>query len=85
MLLTLRYDAPLSNGGFKSNLRRYTAVFLTLMSVFTARMPEWQGLTLVHFWLNAGTFCWIRWVHGFPPVYYIRQGGTGRYDQNSLG
>jgi len=28
-----------------------------------------QGLTVVHFQLNVSTFCWIRWVHDFPPVY----------------
>jgi len=31
--------------------------------------PSTQGLTLVHFRLNVSTFCWIRWVHDFPPVY----------------
>ena len=28
-----------------------------------------RGLHSPTFRLNVSTFCWIRWVHDFPPVY----------------
>ena len=35
-----------------------------------------RGLRSSTFRLNVSTFCWIRWVHGFPQS--IRQGDMGR-------
>jgi len=39
----------------------------------TEEEPQWndvgRGLHSSTFRLNVSTFCWIRWVHDFPPVY----------------
>jgi hypothetical protein len=32
-------------------------------------VPRTRGLHSYTIRLNVSTFCWIRWVHGFPPVY----------------
>jgi len=32
-------------------------------------LPLIRGLLSSTFRHNVSTFCWIRWVHDFPPVY----------------
>jgi len=45
-------------------------------------MPVSRGLHSSIILLNVSTFCGICLAHDFPP---IRQGDTGRCDQNGLG
>jgi hypothetical protein len=79
-LLKLRYDGPLSYSAFKVNLRHYTlastrsrasaavAVNNLNAGVPAQSAPPAGAYTRPRFG-SLSTFCWIRWVHDFPPVY----------------
>ena len=90
--MKLNYDELLSSFAFKINLRRYNEdddVLAqdvdTLLESIPVKLLELagRGLHSSTFRLNASTFCGIRWEHIFPQS--IRQGDTGRLDQNDLG
>jgi len=38
-------------------------------SFFMMLLPGVSGLHVPASQLDVSTFCWIRWVHDFPPVY----------------
>ena len=73
----VEHEKLLSNFAFKFNLRRYTLdnyrttlpVKKGLSSSAAACVLTGRGLPSSNFWLNVSTFCGIRWVHDFPPVY----------------
>jgi len=75
--LKLEYEEMLSNFGFKFNLRRYTVALhepplvVGYFAGFIAAtvLAMGRGLHLSTIRLNVSTFCGIRWVHHFPPVY----------------
>ena len=67
--MKLEYDEPLSNLAFNINLRRYTVAVLVLRGTGKVVCVFGRGLHSSTFWLNVSTFCWIRWVHDYPPVY----------------
>ena len=41
----------------------------TAPSFFMMLLPGVSGLHVPASQLDVSTFCWIRWVHDFPPVY----------------
>jgi hypothetical protein len=73
--LRLQYDETLLNFAFKFNLRRYTMAHACFNVLRLPRLAPGRGgvaagaYTRPLFQLNVSTFCGIRWVHDFPPVY----------------
>jgi hypothetical protein len=80
-LLTPKCDDPLSVFAFKFNLRRYSEAY-SIPLVQLLKLCG-RGLNSSTFGLNVSTFCGIRRVHDFPPVY--QTGGHGEERPNGLG
>jgi hypothetical protein len=48
-----------------------TAVLLAMVQPLKVTLvPVFRGLHSSTYRLNVSTFCWPRWVHEFPPVYW---------------
>ena len=67
--LNLEHDNLLSDFAFSFNLRRYSQVSIRDYVTQTGGKMLGRGLHSSTFRLNVSTFCGIRWVHHFPPVY----------------
>jgi hypothetical protein len=70
---TVDSEAPRVEHSARESAR--AAVALRLTAAAAVARPSARGLHSSTFRLNVSTFCWIRYMHDFPPVYYT--GGQG--------